>query len=60
MADDAPSERSPGTGADRFQYELTIRVGPDRRSFVRREPELTAAEMKLIRWVLGGAKPEDS
>ncbi|MDX6325572.1 MAG: Emfourin [Nocardioidaceae bacterium] len=40
------------SGADRFQYDVTVQRGDQVLSFVRSEPELTPAEQQLLRWVL--------
>jgi hypothetical protein len=39
-------------GADRFQFDVTLVRGDDRRSFVVHESDLSDADQRLIRWVL--------
>jgi hypothetical protein len=45
-------------GADRFQYGVTIVRDGQKRSIVLREPDLSEAQERLIRWVLKGDLPE--
>jgi len=40
------------TGADRFQYDIAVVRGDDRRSFVVGEDQLSDADRRLLRWVL--------
>lgn len=44
---------APPGGADRFQYDITVVRGGRTFRHTRREPQLTAAEQALVRWVLG-------
>ena len=46
----------PGSGAaDRFQYEVTVVRGNQRRSIVLHESNMPDAARRLVRWVLQGA-----
>src|SRR5215211_5558047 len=46
-----------GSGADRFQYDVTVTRGNDRTSIVLHESSMPDAVRRLVRWVLQGASP---
>ena len=45
------------SGADRFQYDVTVTRGNDRTSIVLHESSMPDAARRLVRWVLQGASP---
>jgi hypothetical protein len=45
-------DTSASRGADRFQFDVTIRRGTHVEALGRREPDLTSDEQRLVRWVL--------
>jgi hypothetical protein len=52
-ADLVGSSRGSGAGgADRYQYDVTILDGTDRRSYSLQETDLTEAQRRLVRWVM--------
>jgi hypothetical protein len=56
LGDRGTGARSGGGGADRFQYDVTLVRGNDRRELTLSESGLSEAQQRLVHWVLGASR----
>jgi len=56
LDDRGTGPRSGGGGADRFQYDVTLVRGNERRELTFSESRLSEAQERLVRWVLSTAR----